>query len=82
MHTKEKTSSIIIKLIIAIIIAIYVLFPFFLVVINSCKTKDAITADPIGLGGASFAMLMENISAVVNDKSFPFFKKHRWYYFV
>lgn len=74
MHTKEKTSSVVIKMIIAIVVAIYVLFPFFLVVINSCKTKDAITQDPVGVTGASFSQLMQNLSDVINNNSFPFWK--------
>ena len=74
MHTKEKTSSVVVKIIIAVVVAIYVLFPFFLVVINSSKTKDAITADPIGFGGASFGQLAQNISDVINNNNFPFWK--------
>ena len=39
---KMKTSTVVILLIIAIILAIYVLFPFYLVVLNSFKTQSAI----------------------------------------
>ena len=48
MNRKEPTSRIIIKFVIAIIIAIYVLFPLFLVLINSCKATADITSNPIG----------------------------------
>ena len=74
MHRKERTSSVVIRLIIAIIVAVYVLFPFFLVVINSCKQKDDITANPIGLNGASFKQLLQNLTDVINNTSFLFWK--------
>ena len=72
MHRKEKTSSVAIRLIIAIIIAIYVLFPFFLVVINSCKETAEITKNPIGFNGASVGQLFKNLSDVVNNTHFLF----------
>ncbi len=74
MHTKENTSSVVIRMIIAIIVAIYVLFPFFLVVINSCKVTDEITKNPIGFNGVSFGQLMQNISDVVNNTHFLFWQ--------
>ncbi|WP_026494958.1 carbohydrate ABC transporter permease [Butyrivibrio sp. WCD3002] len=74
MHTKEKTSSVVIRLIIAIIIAAYVLFPFFLVVINSFKDSNEITANPIGLNGASFSKLVRNLDEVINNSSFTFWQ--------
>ncbi len=74
MHTKEKPSSVIIRFIIAIIIAAYVLFPFFLVVINSFKDAGEITANPIGLNGASFSKLIRNLSDVINNSSFTFWQ--------
>ena len=72
MKTREKTSTIAIKLVIAIIIAIYVLFPFFLVVINSCKPTDMITANPIGLEGVSLPQLYQNLKDVINNTHFLF----------
>ncbi|MCR5403289.1 MAG: carbohydrate ABC transporter permease [Butyrivibrio sp.] len=72
MHTKEKTSSVVIRLIIAIIIAIYVLFPFFLVVINSCKPTEEITKNPIGFNGASIPQLTQNLGDVINNTHFLF----------
>ena len=74
MHTKEKTSNVIIRFIIAIIIAAYVLFPFFLVVINSFKDAAEITANPIGLNGASFSKLIRNLNEVINNSSFTFWQ--------
>ena len=74
MHRKEKTSSVAIKLIIAIVIAIYVLFPFFLVVINSCKETADITKNPIGFGGVSIGQLFKNLSDVVNNTHFLFWQ--------
>ena len=72
MKVKEKTSKIVIKMIIAIVIAIYVLFPFFLVVINSCKQTADITANPIGLNGVSLTNLYQNLSDVINNTHFLF----------
>jgi len=72
MHRKEKTSSVVVRLIIAIIIAIYVLFPFFPVVINSCKETAEITKNPIGFNGVSIGQLFRNLSDVVNNTHFLF----------
>lgn len=72
MKVKEKTSKVVIKMIIAIVIALYVLFPFFLVVINSCKQTADITANPIGFNGVSFANLYQNLSDVINNTHFLF----------
>ena len=72
MNRKEPTSRVIIKFVIATIIAIYVLFPFALVVINSCKTSDKITSNPIGLDGMSVGQLMQNLNGVVNNPNFLF----------
>ncbi len=74
MHRKEKTSSVVIRLIIAIIVAVYVLFPFFLVLVNSCKQTADITANPVGLNGASFKQLIQNLSDVINNTNFLFWK--------
>ncbi|WP_029320885.1 carbohydrate ABC transporter permease [Butyrivibrio sp. AE3004] len=74
MHTKEKTSSVVIRLAIAIIIAAYVLFPFFLVVVNSFKQSADITSNPIGFNGVSFAQFSQNMNDVINNKSFTFWQ--------
>ena len=72
MKTREKTSTRVIKMVIAIIVAAYVLFPFFLVVINSCKPTDMITKNPIGFEGATFTQLYTNLVDVINNTHFLF----------
>ncbi len=74
MHRKEPTYSVVIKVVIAILIAIYVLFPFALVVINSCKSTEDITANPIGLNGVSLSQLGSNLTDVVNNTHFLFWQ--------
>ena len=71
-----KKSRKIILTIIGIIVAVYTLFPFYLVVMNTFKNANNIVADPVGFGGVSFSQLMANISAVVNNSNFNF-----WYAF-
>ncbi|SFH54495.1 raffinose/stachyose/melibiose transport system permease protein [Pseudobutyrivibrio sp. OR37] len=72
MKIKEKTSRVVIKTVVALLVAVYVLFPFFLVVINSCKTTNDITANPIGLNGVSISNLITNLSDVINNTHFMF----------
>ncbi len=74
MHRKEKSSSVAIRFIIAVLISIYVLFPFFLVVINSCKTTQDITANPIGFNGVGIGQLIQNLSDVINNTHFLFWQ--------
>ena len=74
MHTKEKSSTILIRLLIAIVIAAYVLFPFLLLVINSGKETSNITANPVSLAGASFGQFKFNIHEVINDPNFLFWR--------
>ncbi|MBQ1548028.1 MAG: carbohydrate ABC transporter permease [Lachnospiraceae bacterium] len=74
MHTKEKPFNVVIRLIIAIIIAAYVLFPFFLVVLNSFKEAANITKNPIGFNGASFGQLVQNMRDVITNKNFMFWQ--------
>ena len=62
--------------VIGIIVALYVLFPFFLVVLNAFKAQTSIVANPIGFGGASAGQLSTNLSNVVNNSNFNF-----WYAF-
>ena len=62
--------------VIGIIIAVYVLFPFYLVVLNAFKNQASIVADPVSFVGASFGQLRANLSAVVNNQNFSF-----WYAF-
>jgi len=58
--------------VVGIIIAVYILFPFYLVVLNAFKNQVSIVANPIGLVGSSFAQLKTNLSAVVNNPNFSF----------
>ncbi len=71
-----KKSSKIIFTILGVIVAVYTLFPFYLVVLNTLKNANGIVANPVGFGGVSFSQLMSNISAVVNNSNFNF-----WYAF-
>jgi raffinose/stachyose/melibiose transport system permease protein len=72
MNRTPKKSVLIIEMVLAILLAIYVLFPFFLVLINSAKQTKDITANPIGLNGVSFGQLVTNISEVVHNTHFQF----------
>jgi raffinose/stachyose/melibiose transport system permease protein len=71
-----KKSNKIIFTILGSIVAIYTLFPFYLVVLNTFKNANGIVANPVGISGISFSQLMANISAVVNNSNFNF-----WYAF-
>lgn len=71
-----RTSRNVILTIVGIIIAIYVLFPFYLVVMNSFKTQASIVASPVSLAGASVSQLMTNLDKVINNSNFQF-----WYAF-
>ena len=74
MHTKEKPVTVAIRLIIAVIIAAYVLFPFFLLVINSGKETSNITANPVSFAGSSLGQFKFNIHEVINDPNFLFWR--------
>ena len=72
MKLKEKAPVRIVRMAIAVIIAAYVLFPFFLVVINSCKPTDKITENPISLSGVGIGQLFGNLRDVINNTHFLF----------
>lgn len=76
MNRKPKQSTLILEMIIAIAAAVYVLFPLFLVVVNSFKSTNAITENPIGFNGVSFSQFIDNLTSVVNNTHFQF-----WYAF-
>ena len=76
MKTKMKTSTFVTIMVIAVIVALYTLAPFFLVCINVFKNANGIVADPVSLAGTSFNQLMTNLSNVVNNSNFSF-----WYAF-
>lgn len=62
--------------VLAAIPAIVVLFPFYLVIINSCKNANDIVANPIEFFTASFDQLITNLTSVMNNSNFNF-----WYAF-
>ena len=74
MVGKERRRNSAILTVIGIIIAAYVLFPFYLVVMNSFKVQADIVANPISLVGASFSQLWANLTAVATNSNFNF-----WY---
>ena len=76
MVGKEKRTKSYILTGVGVIIALYVLFPFFLVVINSFKAQASIVESPVAFKGASFGQLMKNLNAVINISNFQF-----WYAF-
>ena len=57
-------------------IALYVLFPFYLVVMNAFKKQTDIVADPVRFRGVSFAQLLKNLNSVIHNSNFNF-----WYAF-
>lgn len=76
MNREEKKSVKVLKFVIGLIIAIYVLLPFYLLVINACKEPMAITQSPVSTAGASFGQLIQNLKDVINNVHFEF-----WYAF-
>ena len=76
MNREERKSIKVLKFIIGILVAIYVLLPFYLLVINACKAPMAITQSPVSTEGASFGQLIQNLKDVINNVHFEF-----WYAF-
>ena len=76
MVGKEKRTKSYILTVVGVIIALYVLFPFFLVVLNSFKAQASIVESPVAFKGASFGQLMKNLNAVINNSNIQF-----WYAF-
>ena len=74
MVGKERRMRSYILTVVGIVIAAYVLFPFYLVVMNSFKVQADIVASPISVKGASFGQLITNLGAVVNNSNFNFWK--------
>ncbi len=73
---KTRTSRTAILTVVGIIVAIYVLFPFYLVILNAFKLQANIVSNPIGFAGASFSQFSQNLGRVVNNSNFQF-----WYAF-
>ena len=71
-----KKSRKILLTVIGIVVALYTLFPFYLVVMNTFKSANSIVSSPVGFEGVSFSQLMTNLSSVVNNSNFNF-----WYAF-
>ena len=71
-----KKSNKIILTVVGVVLAIYTLFPFYLVVMNAFKSANNIVANPVGFEGVSFSQLTKNFSSVVNNSNFNF-----WYAF-
>ncbi len=73
---KEAKIRSVIFTIVGIIVALYVLFPFYLVLLNAFKNQASIVSSPISFVGASIKQLAVNLSSVVNNSNFNF-----WYAF-
>lgn len=73
---KEAKARAVICTVVGIVIAVYILFPFYLVVLNAFKNQASIVASPVSFLGTSFAQLKTNLSSVVNNTNFNF-----WYAF-
>ena len=54
------------------LIALYVLFPFFLVVINVFRCANDIVGNPVSTGGMSLDKLTGNLTSVINNSNFSF----------
>ena len=74
MVGKERRTRSYILTVVGIIIAAYVLFPFYLVVMNSFKVQADIVSSPISVKGASFGQLLTNLNSVVHNSNFNFWK--------
>ncbi|MCR4744848.1 MAG: carbohydrate ABC transporter permease [Lachnospiraceae bacterium] len=53
-------------------VALYVLFPFLLVVTNVFRTANDIVANPVSVTGMSFEKLVTNLTSVINNSNFSF----------
>ena len=69
---KERKSFSAIITVIAVLIALYTLFPFYLVLMNSTKSANNIVASPVSLNGVSISQWMTNLTNVINNSNFSF----------
>lgn len=69
---KMRKGPAILVTVIATLVAIYTLFPFVLVVVNTARANQSIVANPVSLAGASIAQLTTNLSNVINNSNFVF----------
>lgn len=58
--------------VLVIIIAVLVLFPFFLIVINVFRNANDIVSNPVSVAGMSVEKLMNNLTSVINNTNFSF----------
>lgn len=58
--------------VLVIIIAMLVLFPFFLIVINVFRNANDIVSNPVSIAGMSIEKLMNNLTSVINNTNFSF----------
>ena len=70
--SETKKSRTLILTIVGILVAVYVLFPFYLVVLNAFKKQTDIVASPIAWIGASVSQFVANVSSVVGNSNFNF----------
>lgn len=75
MNSARKGKSLLLG-IVGTCIAVYVLFPFYLVMMNAFKKQTDIVADPVRFRGVSFAQLTKNLNSVIHNSNFNF-----WYAF-
>lgn len=69
---KKFTALDLIIRIIVIIIAVLVLFPFFLIVINVFRNANDIVSNPVSIANMSFEKLINNLTSVINNTNFSF----------
>lgn len=75
MNNARKGKSLLLG-IVGTCIAVYVLFPFYLVMMNAFKKQTDIVADPVRFRGVSFTQLTKNLNSVIHNSNFNF-----WYAF-
>ena len=75
MNNARKGKSLLLG-VVGTCIAVYVLFPFYLVMMNAFKKQTDIVADPVRFRGVSFAQLTKNLTSVIHNSNFNF-----WYAF-
>ena len=73
---KAERNRSFIALIIAVIIAIFILFPFFLVVINSAKSSGDIVISPINLP-KNWGQMLDNMKNVINNANFNYWSSFK-----
>ena len=74
--SKTKNEKNILLGVVGTCIALYILFPFYLVVMNAFKKQADIVANPVSAAGVDASQLLKNLNAVINNSNFNF-----WYAF-